>query len=175
MAQSVELLLDPLAEQRIRREWQQLFDAGLPSELRTVPSGSHRPHITLYAATAIPAAAEQTLPTLMTELDLTLRIGSCMFFGSGRGRFVLVRSVLVSTTLLALQQQVVKACAPGGEAASIHHFGPGQWSPHVTMARRLDAAEAAAALELIGGSRAFPAHVTQCRRWDGTARTDWLL
>ena len=57
MAQSVELLLDPTSEGRVRYQWQALHSAGLPSEYRA-GDGSHRPHLTLLAVDTLPAEAE---------------------------------------------------------------------------------------------------------------------
>jgi 2'-5' RNA ligase len=172
MAQSVELLLDAAAEERIRAEWSLLAQAGLPSERRGVAAGPHRPHITLYAASQIPEDADQALPALVDGLDLHLQIGACLFFGSGRtGRFILVRQVPASRELLELQRRVTERC--GGSAHG--QFGPGRWTPHVTMARRMAAGQAASALELLGAADPVPTYITRCRRWDGTARADWLL
>jgi len=171
VAQSVELLLDPVAESQVRAEWDQLAAARLPSERRAQPLPSHRPHITLYAATALPAAADAALPALVADLDLRVQIGGCLFFGSPRGRFVLVRQVVVSAGLLELQRRVADCCG----APLDGHFGPGRWSPHVTLARRVGPDHAAAALNLLGGAAPRTAVITQCRRWDGAARVDWLL
>ncbi len=172
MAQSVELLLDPAADAAVRGEWDLLAAAGLPTERRAQQSGSHRPHITLYAASSIPGSAEGALPSLVADLELPLLIGACVFFGSSRSsRFVLVRQVLPTAALLELQRRVAECCGGSPEG----HFGPGHWSPHVTLARRVDPSQAAAALELLGGASLVATVVTQCRRWDGTARVDWLL
>ena len=43
---SIELLLDPETEERVRSDWQRLAVAGL-SSLGAHPSPSNRPHITL--------------------------------------------------------------------------------------------------------------------------------
>jgi 2'-5' RNA ligase len=175
VVQSVELLLDPAAEARIRHEWDLLFEAGLPTGRRAEPSPSHRPHITLYAATAIGAEAEVSLRPLMDGLRLRLHLGGCLFFGSGRGGFVLVRQVLVSAELLRLQGQVAAMCQGNDGGRGLDHFGPGHWTPHVTLARRMLPRQAGRALEILGHARELPVTVTQCRRWDGPAGAEWLL
>ena len=81
MAQSVELIFDPATENALRVQWDRLAGAGLPSSWRPQPDPHHRPHLTLYAAEAISAEAEERLPTLFAELDLTLRIGGLTIFG----------------------------------------------------------------------------------------------
>lgn len=169
MAQSVELLLDPHTEQRIRGEWDLLGDAGLSTERRAAPSGSHRPHITLYAAATISVEADRALPSLVQDLALDVRLGACMFFSSPTtDRFVLVRQVVASTALLELQRRVAQLCGGGFD----DHFGAGSWTPHVTLARRLTAVQGAGALELLGSVGDHDGRVTRCRRWDGAARVD---
>lgn len=171
MAQSVELLLDERAEAAIRGQWDLLADAGLLAGRR--PGPGHRPHVTLFAATAIPPESEPRLPELVASLDLKLWIGGLAIFGPSRGRVILVRQVLSSMALLRLQADVAVACQadPGGQ------FGPGRWSPHVTLSRRLPVdrvAEAITALDRTA-DRPLATRVTRCRRWDGTTSSAWLL
>ena len=192
MAQSVELLLDERADAAIRRQWNLLAEAGLPSERRSEggsEQGSeresqrhsepgsrtehHRPHLTLFAADAISPTAERVLPDLVAGLDIEIQIGALLLFGPRRGRVILVRQVTPSVDLLRLQAQVAVAC----RAAVDGQFGPGRWSPHVTLARRVPldrVGDVLAALDRTA-DRPVPARVTQCRRWDGTAKAAWLL
>lgn len=62
MAQSVELTLDTSAEAALVAQWDRLAAAGLAKPKRPEAHGHHLPHITLYAAEAIPHAAESVLP-----------------------------------------------------------------------------------------------------------------
>ena len=177
MAQSVELLLDPDTEQAVVAEWLLLRDAGLPTEWRSVPAPSHRPHVTLYAGTDLNAGADAALPGLVADLELTLELGSPLVFPGrvrgGAGTFVLVRQVVTSVELLTLQTRVAELCGAGLGS----HFGPGRFTPHVTLARRMTGAQVGLALDLL--TSAAPAertaYVTRARRWDGTAKHDWLL
>lgn len=180
MAQSVELLLDAAAEQVILAEWDRLAEAGLPSERRKTPSRSHRPHITLFAANALPQGADQVLPSAVAGLDLPLVIGSPMVFGprrrsrsAGPADYVLVRQVVPSLELLELQRRIALMC----EAAEDGPFGPGRWSPHLTLARRASAEQISRALTVLGVEESADrtVRVTKCRRWDSDARQDWLL
>lgn len=176
MAQSVELLLDERADAAIRQQWELLADPGPASERRSDPRSAqehHRPHVTLYAADAIPESAEAALPELVAGLDLEVRIGALMLFGPRRGRVILVRQVTASVELLRLQARVAAAC----RADVRGQFGPGRWSPHVTLARRVQTdrlGEAVAALDRTA-DRPIAARVTVCRRWDGTSKTAWSL
>ena len=175
MAQSVELLLDPAAEAAIRGEWTRLAAAGLPSEDRSArpdPASRtfHAPHVTLYAGDSIAPAAGAGLVDVVTGLDLEVEIGSVLVFGPRRGRCILVRSVVATAELLAVQTAVASRCDADPEG----QFGPGRWSPHVTLARRVATDQVGACLELLG-ERNLSARITRCRRWDGTAKTAWLL
>ncbi|HEX6759610.1 MAG TPA: 2'-5' RNA ligase family protein [Propionibacteriaceae bacterium] len=172
MAQSVELTLDPSAEAAVVAQWDRLAAAGLARQQRPEPHSHHVPHITLYAADAIPVAAESALREIVAELDLTVRIGALMIFGPRNGRCILVRHILASVELLELQHRVAEAC----EADPAGQFGPGRWSPHVTLARRVAADQlGAAARALDGSARDVVSRTRQCRRWDGKRRTAWWL
>lgn len=173
MTQSVELLLDPAAELVVREEWHALQDAGLPSEVRSTPSPSHCPHITLYAGPEITPDTDRVLSGLVAGLGLQVQLGALMLFGPHRGGYVLVHAVVPSIALLELQRDVARVC--GAEHTS--YFAPGRWAGHVTVARRMRPEQLAAALSVLatGGGEGQPMEISRCRRWDGTARRDWLL
>lgn len=170
MAQSVELLLDMRADADLRAQWDALADAGLPSERRSGADLHHRPHITLFAADHLAAEVEGPLVEALTDLRLRLVVGSVMIFGPRHGRSILVRSVVPSQELLRLQARVAEICGADPEG----QFGPGRWSPHATLARRVPSDQIGAALEVVG-DRTTTAIVTECRRWDGAAKRSWLL
>lgn len=173
MAQSVELLLDQDGDDAVRAEWSSLADAGLPSERRSGPSPHHSPHITLFAGNEITVDMDAALSAELAGLALHVHLGAVMFFGPHRGGYVCVHQVVPSLPLLRLQQRVAELC--GADAQG--QFGPGRWTPHVTVARGVTGRDASSVLELASSSRAagLVARVTRCRRWDGTARTAWLL
>ena len=51
---------------------------------------------------------------------------------------------------------------------------PGAWTPHVTLARRLDPAQLAAALRVLAERpREIDGTIRCGRRWDGDARVTW--
>lgn len=176
MAQSVELLLDEPADAAVRHEWDLLADAGLPSERRsgTGPGSEHHgPHITVYAADGISETAERALPTVVAGLDLDLQLGALTLFGPRHGTVVLVRQVIPALALLTLHRRVSVLC----EADPLGHFGPGRWSPHVTLAHRVPVERVSELVAVLGpiAARPLPTRVTRCRRWDGTRKTAWLL
>ncbi len=171
MTQSVELTLDLDADAAVRSQWARLADAGLPTEQRSRPSPSHRPHVTLMAADTLPAEADDQLPALVAGLDLELRLAGVLLFGPRRGSYVLARQVVVSAPLLALQAAVAALCGADPKG----HFGPGRWTPHVTVARRVPREQVEDVLATLGGLPEVEAVSRGCRRWDSERRETWEL
>ena len=168
MAHSVELIFDGQTDEIVRREWAALADAGLPSQANH-KSPTNRPHVTLTVGERIDPAVDAGLWEPARQFPLECRIGAAMVFG-GR-TLTLVRLVVPSAGLLRLHESVDAICAPFVTGEPFDHTRPGQWTPHVTLGRRLTPAQVAAALEVIG-----PGDVTGTfaglRRWDGDARVD---
>jgi 2'-5' RNA ligase len=172
LTQSVELLLDDAADAQIRAQWDRLGDVGLPTARRTEPSPHHAPHVTLWAGDRLDAAAEAALPPVFAGLGLQLVIGGLLLFGPRREEYVLVRQVMVSTTLVTLQQRVVDICGSGYGG----QFRDGHWSPHITLARRTHTDQIGQALQALDGSPAeLTATVRRARRWDGNRKVAWSL
>jgi 2'-5' RNA ligase len=171
MAQSVELTLDSAAEAALVAQWDRLAAAGIAKPKRPEPHGHHLPHITLYAADAIPEGAESVLPEIVAGVNLTVHIGALMIFGPRKSESILVRHVAASVQLLELQRRVARACAadPAGQ------FGQGRWSPHVTLARRVSSDHLGKAVSVLGSRGELDATIQRCRRWDGRRRIAWWL
>jgi 2'-5' RNA ligase len=171
VAQSVELTFDVSADAALIAQWDRLAASGVANPRRSDPDGHHRPHLTLFAADAIPEPAEAELPEIVADLDLTVRVGAVMIFGPRNGACILVRQVLASVELLQLQQRVALAC----EADPKGQFGAGRWSPHVTLARRIRSDDVGKAVSVLGSHGEVDARIQRCRRWDGNRRTAWWL
>ena len=167
----MELTLDSSAEAALVSQWDRLAAAGLARPKRPEPDGHHLPHITLYAADAIPEAAESALPEIVAGVSLTIHIGALMIFGPRQGECILVRHVSASVELLELQHRVAQACGADPEG----QFGPGRWSPHVTLARRVQSDHIGQAVKVLGSRGELKATIQRCRRWDGRRRTAWWL
>jgi hypothetical protein len=86
---------------------------------------------------------------------------------------VLVRVVVANRALLDLQARVTTALGPDPRTA--HHFAPGSWTPHVSLARRLTADQVGSALAALGATPDLDGRAVACRRWDGDARREWRL
>ena len=160
---SLELLLDPDAEARVRAEWQALADAGL-SSLAAHPSPSNRPHITLVVRPSLPQLTREQLREVIA-LPLSLTIGAPILFGAGDRR-VLARSVVPSEALQRLHA-TLHAVAGVGEDAP--HTRPGEWMPHISLARRIRVDAIPQALKILdyaGEATAIRAEAIGVRRWD---------
>ncbi|PKW27331.1 2'-5' RNA ligase family protein [Phycicoccus duodecadis] len=174
----VELLLDERGDAAVRDAWRRLDDAGLPSQARH-RSASNRPHVTLTMSPGWPGAEGlAALAAALRTLPLPVLLGPPLVFG--RRRFVLARSVVVTDELLALHRAVTALVRP----PAADHLEPGRWTPHVTLGRRLDAAQVGAALAVLAGDdegepartagTTDPAEVAlvAARHWDSEARLD---
>ncbi len=158
----VELLWDAQTDAAVREQWRRLAEADLPS-LAHHRSPSNAPHVTLAMTEAWPDGLDA--PTL-PGLPLAARADALTCFG--RGPYVLVRTLVVTTGLLALHEAVG---AELGEPAR-EHVAPGRWVPHVTLAHRLDAEQVGRALDLLAGDAALEGRLERARHWDSTARTE---
>lgn len=171
MVQSVELVLDPILDGEVRDEWELLLAAGLPSQKRHT-GASNAPHVTLGVADRIDGQAERGLAEVDYCAGLSVRLGGLLVFG-GRTS-VLSRAVVPTQHLLAAHAAVDAALGelPGRPDTT----RPGAWTPHVTLARRLDPDQVFAALRLLGARPRELTGTIRCgRRWDSDSRMTWDL
>lgn len=173
MAHSIELLLAADGEAAVRTQWQELSDAGLPSQAR-VKSPTNRPHITLVAAARIAGGVDEMLRELAARLPLDCVLGAPLVFGGPR--LTLARLIVPSAALLDLHAEVYRLTLPHIAGEPFAHCRPGHWTPHATLGRRYTAGEIGPALEVVhGGGGDVAAAVAGLRRWDSDARVDHLL
>lgn len=167
--QSVELLLDEATDAHVREQWRLLVEADLPSQARHT-GATNAPHVTLAVREAVADSAERGLCRVAQRLPLPVRLGAVTVFG--RHRYVLVRLVVADRPLLDLHAAVADVLGPdGGDPLT----APGRWTPHVTLARGLDADQVARALTALGGSGPVDGAAVVCRRWDPVARRAWAV
>lgn len=170
MVQSVELLLDDETDAEVRRQWDRLAAAGLPSQ--SAHGGtSNRPHVTLAVRRRIDGRADPLLREAARALPLPVRLGALACFG--RRQFVLVRLLVPDGSMLGLHAAVAAVLGPDPDG--FRNLAPGRWTPHVTLGRRLGGRDVARALELVGGAPERAGAAVACRRWDGDVRREWLL
>lgn len=158
---SIELLLDPATEAAVRAEWDALAALGV-SSLAHHTSASNRPHVTLLVRTELdPFDAH----ILLARSPIPVTLSAPLLFGAGDRR-VLARSIVPTAELLDIHAAVHAAAGRGDDAP---HTTPGNWTPHVTLARRLRVADLPAALEHVGGE--IHGRAAGLRLWDPTTAT----
>jgi 2'-5' RNA ligase len=167
---SVEIVLDDDTDRQIRAQWHNLSLAGLPSQARHT-GASNRPHITLALTATISAEVENSLVAVTVGPPIPVTLGPLLIFGSRR--FVLARLVVPSAGLLELQAVVVRSL---DDPLDPHrNFGPGRWTPHVTLARRLTADQIGPALTALDQVEPLSGQLVRLRRWDIEAKQEsWL-
>lgn len=154
---ALELVPDAAGRDVVRRDWQALHDAGLPSQLdhRGV---SNSPHVTVAAAPAIgPDDEARAVELLGPLLPAPARPGGVALLGGAR--VTLVRLVDVPDALVRAVLDL------RGGLPDVQHDG---WLPHVTLARRLQRADVPAALAAVG-HRDEVLTLAALRRWDPEA------
>jgi hypothetical protein len=169
---SVELTFDMDADAAIRGVWDELTRAGVKSQASNT-SPSNRPHVTLTVAEHMDDSVNVALRPLLAELPLSCTIGAPMLFG--RKDFTLVRLVVPSAELLALHAEVHRVCAPHIPDGVLPHADPGQWTPHVTLARRVAADQLRTALSLRPVTRTLTASAAGLRHWDGNRKIEYPI
>lgn len=171
MVQSVELLLDDRLDDAVRAEWDRLREAGVSSGAR-IRSETNRPHITLAVAASIPPEIEGRMRERIDGTPIELRLGGIVVFGDRHA--TLARLVVPTADLLALHREVfalIEQC-PGIPP----HIRPGEWTPHVTLARRVSAARIGSAIVAThAASRELNGATAGIRRWDGEAKREWRV
>jgi 2'-5' RNA ligase len=170
MVQSLELLLDDVLDADVRREWQVLTDADLPSQGRHTGE-SNRPHVTLQVADGLDDL-DARIDREILDVRFPIRLGAFIVF---RAKYTtLARLVVPSKELLLLHDRVSRLAdgADGGRS----HTSPGKWTPHVTLARRLTRVELAEAfLRLHASPSDLVGRTSALRRWDGEEKQEWIV
>ena len=168
MVHSVELLFDADTEARVRQIWDDLAAADLPSR---VPAG--RPHVTVAVADRIAPDVDALLLPIAQQLPLMCTIGAPLLFGHSHA--VLARLIVPTTELLALHTAVHRVCGPHLRPGPLPHSLPGQWTAHVTLARRIEGAPLGPVLGLAGQPAEIRGSLAGLRRWDGTERVEYRI
>lgn len=157
---SIELVFDDDTESAIRADWVRLADAGLPSLARHT-GASNRPHLTLAAG------AELLVPPLHAfdgALPMEAAFSGVQVFAAGRDRYVLARSVVLTTPLRKVHQRLHREIA-----GAVPQTLPGAWTPHVTLARRVTSEELGKALDLL--DLRLGGHIAAARLWDSSTKS----
>ena len=162
---SVELLFDLDTEAVIRRAWDDLRAAGIAAQ----PPAA-RPHATLCVAQQIDEAVLPALAGLAERFPFPARLGTTLVFGRNAG--IVARLVVPSGDLLDLHAEVCRLSAPHLRPGPMPHTRPGDWTPHVTLARRVPPDLLAKALGIGGAPAEINAAASGLRLWNGNERTE---
>ena len=172
MVHSVELLFDRDNDAAIRSIWDELSEAGVRSQAAH-KSPSNKPHATLAVAESMDESVNDALRPVLRLLPLACTIGAPMLFG--RRDFTLVRLVVPTTDLLSLHAEVQNVCGPHMPTGPLPHSESGQWTPHVTLARRVPADQLESVMALRSVSRDLSATAVGLRHWDGNSKREYRI
>ncbi len=154
---ALELLPDEAGCEVVRRDWQALRDAGLPSQLDHRGT-TNSPHLTVLTAPALGPDDERSAVDLLGPLlPAEVRVAGVGLLGGAR--VTLVRLVDAPDPMV---RAVLDLRARVGD---VQHPG---WLPHVTLARRIARADVPAALDVLGHEDTVLS-MTLLRRWDPDA------
>ena len=168
MVHSVELVFDADTEAAIRHIWESLAAAGIPSQ-----APASRPHVTLAVADGIAAQVDELLRPVSARLPLACSIGAPLLFG--RANVVFARLVVPTGELLALHAEVYRLCLPHMTPGAMPNSLPGQWTAHVTLARRVGGGQLGRALRIAGRPQQIDGRFAALRRWDGNKKVEHVL
>jgi hypothetical protein len=165
MVHSIELIFDQDTEAAIRNIWADLAEAGIPSQ-----APASRPHATLTVAQWIDPEVDALLAALVSRFPFSCRIGAPLLFG--RSKAVLARLVVPTAELMDVHAEVHRLCLPHLDPGPMANALPGQWTAHVTMARRVVPDQFGRAVRIASTPPEIVGHVVALRRWDGDAKRE---
>ncbi|HTQ18253.1 2'-5' RNA ligase family protein [Mycobacterium sp.] len=168
MVHSIELVFDRDTEAAIRRIWEELAGAGIPSQ-----APASRPHVTLAVAERIDPAVDELLRPVAAGLPLSCAVGAPVLFG--RANVVFARLIVPSGDLLALHAEVHRLCGAHLSPAPMSNCLPGQWTGHVTLARRVGGPQLGRALRIAGRPAQIDGRFAGLRRWEGNKRAEHMV
>jgi hypothetical protein len=168
MVHSIELVFDDDTEAAIRRIWKDLAAAGIPSQ-----APASRPHATMAVAERIEPEVDVLLAPVVQQLPHDCIIGAPVLFG--RAKVVLARLVVPTTQLLAVHAEVHRLCLTHMVPGPMANSTPGNWTAHVTMARRVGGAQLGRALRIVGRPSEISGSITGLRRWDGNKKAEYPI
>jgi len=168
MVHSIELVFDRDTEAAVRRIWTDLAAAGIPSQ-----APASRPHVSLVVADAIAAEVDTLLEAVSKRMPLSCVVGAPLVFG--RAKVVLARLVVPTADLLTVHAEVYRLCGLHLQPQPMANCIPGQWTPHVTLARRVGGAALGRAMRVAGKPAQIDGSFSALRRWDGNTKTEYVL
>jgi hypothetical protein len=153
---TVELLLDDQLEAGVRKLWDLLLRAGLPS-LATHTHPTNRPHLTVLTAASLTG-----LPAL-PPLPIPVELGPARILGRA-----LVRAATPAPELHAFQAEAWSSTTDAWPP-------PADWAPHISLALKIPPARHDEALALLAAVPPAAGRFVAARSYDTDTRivTDW--
>ena len=168
MVHSIELVFDSDTEAAIRRIWDDLAGAGIPSQ-----APASRPHVTLAVAESISADVDELLRALNERLPLGCAVGAPVLFG--RATAVFARLIVPTGELLALHADVHRLCLPYLVPAPMPNSCPASGPPTSRWPAVSTARSWGARCSIAGRPAQIDGRFAGLRRWDGNKRIEHLL
>jgi hypothetical protein len=151
---ALELVPDDAGQDAVRRDWQRLRDAGLPSQLdHDAPTNA--PHVTVVSAPYLPDPAIDVAHARLGAL-LPIRARAAGLLVLGGSRVTIARAVDIDDDV------VRRVLAVRVQVPDRQHAG---WLPHVTLARRVDRSLVQQLVDVLGHDD-LVLTLTELRRWD---------
>ena len=146
---AVELYFDPASDTAIRRVWQAIADAGLPSHLL---AAGYRPHVSLAVCRHLDVDRFAPLLAAYTQtvMPFDIALVSLGVFPTAEG--VLFYGATVTRTLLDMHAKFYQLFEEVAEN-QVAYYQVGAWVPHCTLAYGLKPVEIASAVEACISSR----------------------
>ena len=129
--------------------------------------------MTLAVAERIDPEVDELLSPIAQRLPLRCAIGAPVLFG--RANVVFARLVVPTSELLALHAEVHRLCRPHLAPGPMSNSLPGQWTAHVTLARRVGGHQLGRALRIAGRPSQIDGRFAGLRRWDGHKKVEHLI
>ena len=169
MVHSVELVFDPDTEAAIRHIWDGLREAGMPSQ-----APASRPHATLTVAERIDPEVDALLAPLTRPVPVPMpdRRAAVVRQVQGGARAAGGADDRAAGRARRGAPAVPAASAAGADGATPL---PGQWTAHVTLARRVVPAQLGRALRIAGKPPEIAGQVVGLRRWDGNTKREYPI
>lgn len=123
-------VFDPQTENAMRRLWQSIADAGLPSFMLSI---DYPPHLTIFLAEEVLEtdlrAMLLNLAAITPPLEISFPAVACFLGGGG----VAYMAPTVNQPLLDLHRTIWEVSAPFTRGRPVY-YAPGAWHPHATLA-----------------------------------------
>ncbi|MBV9795588.1 MAG: 2'-5' RNA ligase family protein [Actinobacteria bacterium] len=161
---TVELLPDDELDRAIRAAWGRLDAAGF-SSLAQHRHPTNRPHLTLASAELLSPAAAAGIAEALRVLPIAVRLDGLHFFGGRAG--VLAWAVDGGDVLRELQAGIWLALDGADRNPQLD---PGEWAPHITLARRVQPDQLEVAAQAVGVDVAA-GRLSAARSYDSLTRT----